>query len=91
MSQQDSINQQLALAVQYAIVGDWKTAHEITQDYNTPVACWIHAVLHKIEPDEWNSRYWYARSGGHRYEEFADALVEFKAIACQLDSINPMG
>lgn len=74
------------LAMQYALNDDWHAAHHIAQDYNTPIACWIHAVLHKIEPDEWNSRYWYARSGGHYYEEFTDAKVELQDIANQLNT-----
>ncbi len=82
-----AINQQLSLAVQLAIKGDWDEAHKIAQEYNTSMACWIHAVLHKIEPDEWNSRYWYARSGGHTYVEFEDAQVELREIATQLSQL----
>ena len=57
----------LIIAVQAAITGDWHKAHSIAQDYNHDVssnniANWIHAVLHKIEGDESNSKYWYART-----------------------------
>ncbi|WP_369384880.1 hypothetical protein [Methylobacillus glycogenes] len=45
----------------------------------------VHAVLHKIEGDEWNSRYWYKRSK-HEYEEFTDPQAELRAIAQQLDA-----
>ena len=31
--------------------------------------CWIHAVLHKIEGDASNARYWY-RLAGQSYEAF---------------------
>jgi hypothetical protein len=48
------------------------------------VACWIHAVLHKIEGDAWNSRYWYARTQA-KYEDFADPTLELRAIAQQLE------
>jgi hypothetical protein len=85
----DYVNQQLILAVQSAINGDWHAAHNIAQDYNTSIACWIHAVLHKMEPDEWNSRYWYTRSGGHSYEEFLDATIELQDIARQLTPPAP--
>ena len=30
---------------------------------NDPTAAWIHAVLHKIEGDLDNSRYWYRQAG----------------------------
>lgn len=47
-----------------------------------PTAHWIHAVLHKIEGDRWNSEYWYARTGGHQYADFdSDSAAELDAIA----------
>ncbi len=44
--------------------GKWEAAHEIAQsreghpDYDR-----VHALLHRIEGDEWNARYWYKRIG----------------------------
>lgn len=72
---------QLKLAVQAALEGNWDASHKIAQDYSDPIANWIHAVLHKIEGDVWNSNYWYARTAGKRYEEFAEAEEELRAIA----------
>lgn len=54
---------QLVSAIDHALAGNWKSAHEIVQNYEDQYACWIHAVLHKIEGDESNSRYWYSRAG----------------------------
>ena len=51
----------LKQAVQFALDGDWDAAHKIAQDYADESANWIHAVLHKIEGDEWNSMYWYKK------------------------------
>mgnify|MGYP003488119283 FL=1 len=70
----------LLLAVQAALEGDWDQSHKIAQDYSDPMANWIHAVLHKIEGDEWNSRYWYARTDGKKYEGYSDANAELIAI-----------
>lgn len=50
-------------AINLALTDKWDEAHRTVQDYSDPYACWIHAVLHKIEGDEGNSRYWYARAG----------------------------
>ncbi len=75
--------QALIKSVQAALAGDWHAAHNIAQDYNDNTANWIHAVLHKIEPDEWNSRYWYRRTD-KEYEDYADATEEFKAILTEL-------
>jgi len=70
----------LKLAVQAALDGDWDTSHKIAQDYSDTMANWLHAVLHKIEGDVWNSNYWYARTAGKKYEDFANAEDELMAI-----------
>jgi len=77
------LNAQLIKAVKFALNGEWQQAHIIAQESNDAMACWIHAVLHKIEGDEGNSRYWYARSNAN-YEDYADANTELKAIALSL-------
>lgn len=80
--------EELIKAVQAALSGDWHQAHRIVQqDEQDPIACWTHAVLHKIEGDAWNSRYWYARTG-HRYEEWDDPNEELRAIQNQLGRIS---
>lgn len=54
----------LAKAVEHALAGRWREAHEIVQDdEESELACWIHAVLHVQEGDLPNARYWYARCG----------------------------
>jgi hypothetical protein len=70
----------LIIAVQAALDGDWHKSHNIAQDYSDETANWIHAVLHKIEGDESNSKYWYARTHGKQYADFVDANVELQAI-----------
>lgn len=72
-------------AVNAALSGEWDTAHKIAQDYSDPMANWIHAVLHKIEGDTSNSRYWYARTGGRSYEDFANPQEELKEILQRLE------
>ena len=66
-------------AIDAALAADWDRAHAIVQELDDPLACWIHAILHKIEGDEWNSRYWYRRTRGRRYEDFSDAHAELRA------------
>ncbi len=75
---------ELTRAVEAAIAGDWDGAHAIVQrDEADPTACWIHAVLHKIEGDVSNSRYWYRRSG-QSYEAYPDPQAELCAIKAVL-------
>jgi hypothetical protein len=66
-------------AIEAALADEWDRAHRIVQEMSDPLACWIHAILHKIEGDASNSRYWYGRSGGRRYEDHADAREELGA------------
>ncbi len=47
----------LLQAIELATSGQWDAAHKIVQQYEAdPTAAWIHAVLHKIEGDQENSR-----------------------------------
>ena len=53
----------LPKALELALAGEWDAAHQLVQQYETDAnAAWIHAVLHKIEGDLANSRYWYRRA-----------------------------
>jgi len=67
-------------AIELALNDKWDAAHEIVQVISSPNAQWIHAVLHKIEGDESNSRYWYSRSSIEVYESYLDSTQELKAI-----------
>lgn len=80
MSKEAVFKEALIIAAQAARDGDWHKSHSIAQDYSDATANWIHAVLHKIEGDVWNSKYWYARTNGKKYENFIDANEELKAI-----------
>ena len=52
--------QDLARAVQLLEKGDWRAAHEIVQkDEESPLACWAHGIVHLMEGDVPNARYWY--------------------------------
>ena len=79
-----SRKEDLIRAVDCALAGDWKSAHELAQRREgDATADWLHAVLHKIEGDGGNSRYWYARIA-HTFEEYADPQAELAAIRASL-------
>ena len=64
------MDKDLLQAIDLAVADQWDAAHRIVQQYDSdPTASWIHAVLHKIEGDEGNSRYWYRRAG--KLEQFS--------------------
>ena len=51
-------------AVERALDGDWQAAHGIVQEHDADeLAAWIHAVVHRMEGDTANARYWYRRCG----------------------------
>ena len=76
--------QDLTRAVDLALAGDWDSAHKIVQEDETDTtSCWIHAVLHKIEGDAGNARYWYRRAG-QAFEAYPDAKTELAAIKAAL-------
>ena len=75
----ESLKNALLKAIQLAQSNDWDGAHQIVQIYSDETACWIHAVLHKIEGDEENSRYWY-RKCKTSYEDFLNENEELNAI-----------
>ena len=43
--------------------GDWQAAHEIVQkDEESPLSCWAHGIVHVMEGDLPNARYWYGQA-----------------------------
>jgi Tfp pilus assembly protein PilF len=50
----------LARALAYLRAGDWEAAHKIVQrDEDSPLSCWAHGIVHLMEGDTANARYWY--------------------------------
>ena len=79
------LDQQCLKAIDLILISeDWDGAHRIVQDINSPVAQWIHAVLHKIEGYEANSRYWYSRSSLNVYESYSNHQLELQSIKKKL-------
>ena len=52
-----------AKALWYTKNGDWEAAHGIAQDIETPMGSWLHALMHLIEGDLGNARYWFVEAG----------------------------
>lgn len=58
----DGLRPLLLQAVDQALAGDWQAAHLIVQAHEgDATAAWIHAVVHRMEGDLGNARYWYRR------------------------------
>ena len=76
---------ELFQAVELALAGKWDAAHQIVQQYEDGAAAWIHAVLHKIEGDPGNARYWYRRAARMNHVE-DEPRAELVAIQGELNS-----
>ena len=40
-------------------------SHELSQGIETPSGSFLHGIMHRREPDYWNSKYWFRRIGRH--------------------------
>jgi hypothetical protein len=62
---------------------EWQKAHELVMDLEDRLAFHIHGLVHRIEGDMENARYWYHRAG----VPFARSLrlaAELKKIESEL-------
>ena len=70
----------IGTAVRYLRKGDWQKAHAIVQEDASELGCWAHGIVHMLEGDMGNARYWYRRA--HRaFPKEADACAEIAALA----------
>jgi hypothetical protein len=58
--------------------GDWQSAHSIVQDDPSPVAAWLHGIVHLLEGDPSNARYWYGQAG-RQFSATMDVRAEIEA------------
>jgi hypothetical protein len=52
----------LARALELLDGGDWQAAHGIVQAESSVLAAWLHGIVHTLEGDLDNARYWYRRA-----------------------------
>jgi hypothetical protein len=53
----------LGTAIRHLKKGDWEKAHAIVQQDESKLGCWAHGIVHMVEGDVGNARYWYRRAG----------------------------
>jgi len=75
---------ELQRALEHLQASDWQAAHEIVQkDEDSPLACWAHGIVHIMEGDLPNARYWYAQAK-RAFPAAAKADPEIRALAAAL-------
>jgi hypothetical protein len=52
----------LARALELLAAGDWQQAHKIVQKHESALAAWLHGIVHTLEGDLDNARYWYRKA-----------------------------
>jgi hypothetical protein len=68
--------------------GDWQKAHGIVQEDDTQDGAWLHGIVHVLEGDMDNARYWYRRAN----RTFsADAPAELDAARNHFFATKPPG
>lgn len=73
-----------ALAVWWDARGRWEAAHEAAQKASGRDGDWVHAYLHRVQGDELNAGYWYARAGRGRPAPGTSLEAERTAILAEL-------
>jgi hypothetical protein len=53
----------LGTAIRHLKKGEWEKAHAIVQQDESKLGCWAHGIVHMVEGDLGNARYWYRRAG----------------------------
>jgi hypothetical protein len=74
----------LRSAVAHLERGEWQAAHEIVQkDEESPLFCWAHGIVHVLEGDLPNARYWYREAKREFPKDYsvADEIAALK-LAC---------
>ena len=77
-------NSDLQRAVALLEAGDWQAAHEIVQrDEDSALSCWAHGIVHMLEGDTSNARYWY-RQARRPFPREASAAKETASLKKEL-------
>jgi len=71
----------IGTAVRYLRKGAWEKAHPIVQKETSPLGCWAHGVVHLLEGDLSNARYWYRRAQRAFPPGNVDVQAEIAALA----------
>ena len=71
---------ELLQALRHLEDGEWQAAHEIVQkDEDSPLACWAHGIVHIMEGDLPNARYWY-RAAKREFPQDVSVEAEIAAL-----------
>ncbi len=73
----------LNTAIRHLVRGDWVKAHAVVQNDPSQMGCWAHGIVHLLEGDLGNARYWYRRAG-RPFPRERDASAEIDALVATM-------
>ena len=76
--------------VELLAAGDWQRAHTIVQEHKTPLAAWLHGIVHTLEGDLDNAQYWY-RKADRVFRGPAAVQEEISAARLQVEEADRRG
>jgi hypothetical protein len=68
--------------VRHLEAGEWESAHALAQKDSSQFGCWAHGIVHLIEGDLENAKYWYRRA--HR------PLPHGNTVAAEIAALKAM-
>lgn len=71
-------SQSLETALEHLGKGEWDAAHKIVQRDASLTGCWVHAIVHVMEGEHDNARYWYGRAKRAFSDDTAQELAAVK-------------
>ena len=73
----------LGTAIRHLKHGDWQKAHALVQTDETTFGCWAHGIVHMMEGDRSNARYWY-RQAKRPFPSEPSAATEIQSLRREL-------
>jgi hypothetical protein len=73
----------LDTAIRHLRRGDWQKAHVLVQNDGSDLGSWAHGIVHLLEGDVGNARYWFRRAG-RPFPRDADASAEIDALVAAI-------
>jgi len=77
----------LTRALDLLATGAWQDAHEIVQKETSTTAAWLHGIVHILEGDLDNARYWYGKAD----REFPGAEAVQSEISAARRAVDTAG
>jgi hypothetical protein len=66
------------------LLGYWEESHDLIDEDETPEGCYLHAIVHRVEPNPGNSAYWFRQVGEH------PLFAQLRPRAQQILNENPV-